>query len=82
MQHIDLNNKTILVTGSPGFIGANLVIRLLKEMSGGTVVSLDKEEMKVLNKVAKDLYGCKFNELDFEDQDEIYCYAEDNGLLH
>lgn len=41
MQKIDLNNKTILVTGSPGFIGANLVIRLLKEMSGGTVVSLD-----------------------------------------
>ena len=41
MQRIDLNNKTILVTGSPGFIGANLVIRLLKEMSGGTVVSLD-----------------------------------------
>ena len=41
MQKIDLNNKTILVTGSPGFIGANLVIRLLKELSGGTVVSLD-----------------------------------------
>ena len=30
-QHIDLNNKTILVTGSPGFIGANLVLRLLRE---------------------------------------------------
>ncbi len=41
MQKIDLNNKAILVTGSPGFIGAGLVIRLLKEMSGGTVVSLD-----------------------------------------
>ena len=41
MQKIDLNGKTILVTGSPGFIGANLVIRLLKEMSSGTVVSLD-----------------------------------------
>lgn len=41
MQHIDLNNKTILVTGSPGFIGANLVIRLLKELNGGIVVSLD-----------------------------------------
>ena len=39
--HIDLNHKTILVTGSPGFIGANLVLRLLKELQGGTVVSLD-----------------------------------------
>ena len=38
---IDLNGKTILVTGSPGFIGASLVLRLLKEMSSGTVVSLD-----------------------------------------
>lgn len=41
MQKIELNGKTILVTGSPGFIGANLVIRLLKEMYSGTVVSLD-----------------------------------------
>ena len=41
MQKIDLNNKSILVTGSPGFIGANLVIRLLKDMHSGTVVSLD-----------------------------------------
>ena len=40
-KHIDLNNRTILVTGSPGFIGANLVLRLLKEMTEGTVVSLD-----------------------------------------
>ena len=38
---IDLNNKTILVTGSPGFIGANLVIRLLTTLTSGTVVSLD-----------------------------------------
>lgn len=40
-QPIDLNGKTVLVTGSPGFIGANLVLRLLGEMTGGTVVSLD-----------------------------------------
>ncbi len=40
-QHIDLNNKTILVTGSPGFIGASLVIRLLKELRSGTVISVD-----------------------------------------
>ena len=38
---VELNDKTILVTGSPGFIGANLVIRLLKEMTRGTVISLD-----------------------------------------
>ncbi|MBR0341392.1 MAG: NAD-dependent epimerase/dehydratase family protein [Oscillospiraceae bacterium] len=36
-----MNNKTILVTGSPGFIGANLVMRLLKELQGGVVISLD-----------------------------------------
>lgn len=39
--HIDLNDKTILVTGSPGFIGANLVLRLLKEMTAGTIISFD-----------------------------------------
>ena len=40
-QQIDLDNKTILVTGSPGFVGANLVIRLLKELRGSHVISLD-----------------------------------------
>ena len=41
MTNINLIGKTILVTGSPGFIGANLVLRLLKEMGSGTIVSLD-----------------------------------------
>ena len=40
-QHVELNGKTILVTGAPGFIGTYLVIRLLKELSSGTIVSLD-----------------------------------------
>ena len=38
---VSLHNKTILVTGSPGFIGANLALRLLTEMTSGTVISLD-----------------------------------------
>ena len=38
---IDLKGKTVLVTGSPGFIGAFLVLRLLREMTAGTVISLD-----------------------------------------
>lgn len=37
----DLNHKTILVTGSAGFIGANLVKRLFTEMSDGTIIGLD-----------------------------------------
>ena len=40
-----------------------------------------KEEMKVLNKLAKEIYGCKFSDLDFEEQDEIYCMAEETGRL-
>ena len=33
--------KKILVTGSAGFIGSNLVLRLFKELSEGTIVGLD-----------------------------------------
>ena len=40
-QYLELNGRSILVTGSPGFIGANLVIRLLDIMNVGTIVSLD-----------------------------------------
>ena len=38
---IELNGASILVTGSPGFIGAHLVIRLLRELHGCRVISFD-----------------------------------------
>ena len=41
MKKIDLNNKTILVTGAAGFIGANLVLRLFKDCSGTRIIGLD-----------------------------------------
>ena len=39
--NIDLNGKTILVTGAAGFIGANLVKRLLNDFENVKVVGID-----------------------------------------
>lgn len=41
MTNIDLNNKVILVTGSAGFIGSNLVLELLKSFNGIHIIGID-----------------------------------------
>lgn len=38
---IDLNNKVIFVTGTAGFIGANLVIRLLHDTKSSKIIGID-----------------------------------------
>ncbi len=38
---IDLNNKTILVTGAAGFIGSNLVLELINSFEGTKIVGID-----------------------------------------
>ena len=41
MNHIDLKNKTVFITGSAGFIGSNLVLELLKTQSPIHIIGLD-----------------------------------------
>lgn len=41
MNRIDINHKTILITGAAGFIGSNLVKRLLAETAGSSIIGID-----------------------------------------
>ena len=41
MKNIDLKNKTVLITGSAGFIGSNLVSELLKSVSNVHIIGID-----------------------------------------
>lgn len=41
MPNVQLNNKMILVTGAAGFIGANLVMELLRTVDNAHIIGLD-----------------------------------------
>ena len=40
-QNVEIMNKTILITGAVGFIGANLVLELLKTESFVNIIGID-----------------------------------------
>lgn len=41
MNHITLTNKTLLITGAAGFIGANLVLELLRTQESVNIIGID-----------------------------------------
>lgn len=62
--NVNLNNKVVLVTGAAGFIGANLVKRLLNEFESVKVVGIDS---------ITDYYDVR---LKYERLEELYSYGE------
>ena len=64
--------STILVTGSAGFIGANLVMRLMKEMKEGTIVGLDN---------MNDYYDVSLKEYRLQQIDAIYSAVSSRSSL-
>ena len=40
-KNVDLKNKTVLVTGSAGFVGSNLCLKLMEEFSEITIIGYD-----------------------------------------
>ena len=62
--NIDLNNKIVLITGAAGFIGANLVKRLLNEFKSVKVVGIDN---------ITDYYDVR---LKYERLEELSAYGE------
>ena len=41
INNVELDNKTILITGAAGFIGSNLIMELLQKTAGATLLGLD-----------------------------------------
>ena len=71
-KNVDLNNKTILITGAAGFIGANLALELLKSTTGTHIIGLDnmndyydvsiKEyRLSEIEKLAADKMECRWD---------------------
>jgi nucleoside-diphosphate-sugar epimerase len=64
MKKIDLNNKTILVTGGAGFIGSNLIKRLFHDVKGATIINIDN---------MNDYYDVRLKEYRLKELETLNC---------
>ena len=67
---INLDHKTIFVTGAAGFIGSNLVKRLFKDVKGATIVGIDN---------MNDYYDVSLKEYRLKTLSNFPCLGEENG---
>ena len=72
MQKINLNNKTILVTGAAGFIGSNLVKRLLSDVTGTKIIGIDN---------MNDYYDVSIKEYRLNELKELSSEKKDNEWI-
>ena len=70
MEKINLDNKTIFVTGAAGFIGSNLVKRLFKDVKGATIVGIDN---------MNNYYDVSLKEYRLKTLSNSPCLGEENG---
>ena len=66
MNKIELEGKTILVTGSAGFIGSNLVKRLFKDLKKATIVGIDN---------MNDYYDVSLKESRLKELEKLNCQS-------
>ena len=69
---LTLNNKTIFITGAAGFIGANLVMKLLTDCENATIIGIDN---------VNDYYDVSLKEYRLKEIDELAKKCQTNKWL-
>lgn len=70
--NVNLNGKTILVTGAAGFVGSNLVMELLRTVDSATIVGLDN---------MKDYYDVSLKEYRLQEIDKLAATRPDSKWI-
>ena len=72
MNHIYLSNKTILITGATGFIGSNLVKRVLVDVPSANIIGVDS---------VNDYYDVKLKEYRLDELRTNNCFTFIKGNI-